>query len=49
MEKYEKPSMEVIDIQNDIIVTRGCGGGVAVDNCNFGYCSGYVPCDSDDV
>ena len=24
MEKYEKPVMEVVDIQNDMILTSGC-------------------------
>lgn len=25
MEKYEKPEMEIVDVNNDVILTSGCG------------------------
>ena len=33
MEKYEKPEMEVIDLENDVILTSTrCGSGDPYDN-----------------
>ena len=29
MEKYEKPIMEIVELNSDVILTSGCEGGTA--------------------
>ena len=29
MEKYEKPSMEIVDLEDEVILTSGCIGGTS--------------------
>ncbi|MBQ4512040.1 MAG: hypothetical protein II969_03530 [Anaerolineaceae bacterium] len=50
MEKYEKPNMEVLDFQNDVILTsctlNTCGGGTLGYSGPCGDCSDDAPCDN---
>lgn len=32
MEKYEKPVMEIVDLENDVITASGCVGGTPSPN-----------------
>ena len=43
MEKYEKPNMEVVDVQNEVILksVNNCSGNI------FGYSGGCSDCSSD--